>query len=223
MRECINEVHFCWGFEDDWALERGKIEATKEPGHCANSPRRDTDRLELPMPPQATCLLCERPRKHGRYCNPCYSHVARGQFSRKTPLERFWEKVDKDGPIPTFRPELGPCWVWRGSLSNGYGHLNALGRYWTAHRFAVSMLVAPVPDGMDVDHLCRVPRCVRIDHLEVVTRAVNAQRGAGGLLVTECPQGHPYDEANTYWSKRRSRMCRTCHRLRERGRKKVAR
>jgi hypothetical protein len=165
-----------------------------------------------PVPDQITCsrLNCNRPRKHGRYCNPCYSLV-RGTLM--DPLERFWAKVDKHGPISEFAPHLGECWLWVGSISpQGYGKLTRNRRQMTAHRYAYQALVSPIANGLDVDHLCRVRHCVRSTHLEPVTRKENAQRGAKGRLVTSCLHGHAYDLANTYISRAGLRACRTCHR-----------
>jgi len=73
--------------------------------------------------------------------------------------ERFWEKVDKNGPI--IKPELGPCWIWKGTKSCGYG-LFYIGnyKYVKAHRFAYEILVGPIPKGLEPDHLCRNTLCV---------------------------------------------------------------
>ena len=130
-------------------------------------------------------------------------------------VEAFWSKVDKDGPVPEHKPELGPCWLWTaGQNGEGYGFTTALFRM-LAHRFAYELLVGPIPEGLQLDHLCRVRNCVRPDHLEPVTNRVNVQRGARGSLVTHCPAGHEYDEANTYYAKRDGhRVCRTCRRER---------
>jgi hypothetical protein len=96
--------------------------------------------------------------------------------------ERFWEKVDFDGPLIV--PELGVCWVWTGArYSNDYGHFTIGGRLERqdvlAHRFAYETEVGEVPEGLDLDHLCRLHPCVRPTHLEPVTRSVNLQRGVG--------------------------------------------
>lgn len=127
------------------------------------------------------------------------------------PLEvRFWAKVER-GPVPLFRPELGPCSVWTAARNPaGYGRFGQL----LAHRFAHELLVGPIPAGLEPDHLCRVPACLKVwadedgpAHIELVTHAENMRRGLA--LRTHCPQGHPYDEANTrYW--RGQRRCRAC-------------
>ena len=80
------------------------------------------------------------------------------------------------------------------------------------------MLVGPIPDGLYLDHLCRVRDCVAPDHLEAVTNRENTVRGenfiARQVSTTHCPQGHLYDEANTYICGRGKRECRTCKRAR---------
>lgn len=98
-----------------------------------------------------------------------------------TPEQRFWPKVDKAGPIPPHRPELGPCWVWMASVfedRNGYGKFQAgEGRATAeavyAHRYAWELTWGTVPDGLWVLHHCDNPPCVRLDHLFLGTAADN--------------------------------------------------
>ena len=96
---------------------------------------------------------------------------------------RFWAKV-RLGPIPVHRPELGPCWEWTGAHHNkGYGYFTVGSRtegnrqQVYAHRFAYEALIAPIPDGLESDHLCRNHPCIRPTHIEPVTRTLNSQRG----------------------------------------------
>jgi hypothetical protein len=94
-----------------------------------------------------------------------------------------------EGPIPVDRPDLGPCWIWqRGLNDQGYA-LGSFVKYGGKHttlagRELFRMHVGPIPDGMELDHLCFTPACVRWEaapgapsgHLEVVTPAVNLAR-----------------------------------------------
>lgn len=115
-------------------------------------------------------------------------------------LEKMWQRVDK----------TDSCWLWIGPLrANGYGMYN----HRPAHRVTYELLVGPIPDGLHIDHLCRVRHCVNPDHLEPVTQAENNRRA--GAAKTHCPRDHEYTPENTY-NKNGSRMCRTCHRDRSR-------
>jgi hypothetical protein len=129
---------------------------------------------------------------------------------------RFWARVDKNGPVPAHRPDLGRCWVWLGSRNaKGYGRVFYQGRHQKPHRLSYQEEYGPIPDGLVPDHLCRNRACVNPDHLETVTVRVNLLRGQGVNAInaakTHCPQGHLYDIPNTYFSKG-SRSCKTCHR-----------
>lgn len=136
---------------------------------------------------------------------------------RGTPEERFWAKVEK----------TETCWLWTGATSSwGYGNFYVDGKYLKAHRWAYENFVGPIPEGLDLDHLCRVRHCVRPTHLEPATRRENLKRGevpwgAWQLARTHCPQGHPYSGENLYTYPDGRRACRTCaldakHRYRKR-------
>ena len=132
--------------------------------------------------------------------------------------DRFWVKVDKNGPVPARRPELGPCWIWTAAKAQGYGRFALDGKVWVAPRLAYELLVGPIPPELTLDHLCRNPPCVNPSHLEPVTLWENTLRGespfAQAANRTHCPSGHPYDEANTVYRTKRNgrqmRRCRTC-------------
>lgn len=124
---------------------------------------------------------------------------------------RFWSNLDKEGPEPEHRPGLGPCWVWKLRVNNrGYGILT----WWgigtrTAHSVAWEFTNGPVPDGLELDHLCRNRACARPSHLEPVTRLENVRRGEQAQR-TRCREGHEYSPENTVLNKKGSRVCRTC-------------
>lgn len=122
--------------------------------------------------------------------------------------ERFWAKVDQ-------RPD--GCWVWTAGRQRGYGRFWDGSRGVYAHRFAFELLVGPIYDGEELDHLCRNRSCVNPAHLEPVTHRVNAQRGIAGQVngdreraKTHCPKGHEYAGANLYVNGRGWRRCRLC-------------
>ncbi len=136
---------------------------------------------------------------------------------RRSLEERFVEKVDFSGD----------CWLWTGATALGGGP-HPYGRIWSgtyspkghsvavaAHRVSYEIYVGPVPDHLELDHLCRNTLCVNPDHLEAVTHRENQLRGFSpmGLQArqTHCKRGHPFDEQNTYfWEKKRLRRCRAC-------------
>lgn len=112
------------------------------------------------------------------------------------------------------------CWEFTGARSNGYGHVRVDGRAVLVHRVMYEFAVAPIPDGLVIDHLCRNKACCNPQHLEPVTYSVNYLRGDRSSTEgyraqlerakTECPYGHEYDEANTYITRRGHRQCRKC-------------
>lgn len=125
-------------------------------------------------------------------------------LNRITPrdFERFMAKVRI---TPT-------CWIWAGNAQpNGYGQFWHAPRMWLAHRWSYSAFVGEIPDGLEIDHLCRTPLCVRPTHLDPVSGKTNTLRGktlpAANVVKTHCPQGHPYDVVYRD-GKRRCRVCR---------------
>ncbi len=134
----------------------------------------------------------------------------------------FWAKVDKNGPIPACRPDLGPCWPWLGQLDkDGYGVVANSRKKWPtqrAARLAYIVLVEDIASDLHPDHLCRYRPCINPSHLEPVTCKVNLHRSpltAAHRLGTQtvCQRGHPFDVSNTYIDKKGLRHCRECIRL----------
>lgn len=129
--------------------------------------------------------------------------------------ERFWEKVDKNGPVPVHRPELGPCWLWLGATNpKDYGSFSVGAKTLRAHRVAYVALVGAIT-APQLDHLCRVHRCVNPGHLEPVTNQENLRRGRSAQREkTHCARGHGFTVENTRYvarsDGRRERACRAC-------------
>ena len=122
--------------------------------------------------------------------------------------------------LPTIRRiRFGPtdddCWEWIGRLTpQGYGRDTGSGE---AHRTTYQMWRGDIPEGLELDHLCRNRRCVNPWHLEPVTRAENVRRA--GMTITHCKNGHEYTPENTYWRPGPgggARDCRACIRARVR-------
>lgn len=91
----------------------------------------------------------------------------------KTPAERFWSRVDKNGPVK--REELGQCWLWTGTKWGiHYGKVGYVdGRLWSSHRFSWLLSTGQDPGGMCVLHKCDTPLCVNPGHLFLGTQDDN--------------------------------------------------
>jgi hypothetical protein len=138
--------------------------------------------------------------------------------------QRYWDKISPE-------PTTG-CWLWTAFDQEGYGRFGWRGSVKLAHRVAYEELVGPVPDGLQLDHLCRVRQCCNPLHLEAVPQHVNRERGnyrlggekAGAMkrAITHCPRGHEYAGDNLRVTKRGHRKCITCEKLRYREHAPVA-
>ena len=122
-----------------------------------------------------TCIVCQntflaRPHDVARggalFCTrACY-------LKQQTPLvDRFWKKVNKEGPTPEHCPELGPCWIWTAAHKNGkwkYGVITKTGKgdsLVLAHRVSWELHYGPIPEGLLALHKCDNPPCVNPSHL----------------------------------------------------------
>ena len=125
-------------------------------------------------------------------------------------IERFMSKVE---PIP----ESG-CWLWTGSTNDkGYGWTGLSGMPRLAHRAAYTLLVAPIPEGMNVCHKCDVRSCVNPTHLFVGSqrdniRDASAKKRLAGQEKTHCKHGHAFTPENTIPIRPGQRDCRKCRR-----------
>lgn len=158
------------------------------------------------------CLVCgapfqarERPNRprNGLFCSK--------SCARYKPLE------DRLDAMTCYEPNTG-CWLWTGGLhTTGYAKIRVHGRRRFAHIVTYELEVGPIPDGKELDHLCRVRHCRSPYHLEPVTHWENSLRGQGACArnarKAHCPQGHPYSPSNTIYERGgRVRRCRICRR-----------
>lgn len=175
---------------------------------------------------------CSRPDcdRSARARGLCWNHyqqwwrVNRASIPKFTVAERFWVKVDKgDGT---------GCWLWTATkLKHGYGQFGIGGHKRVyAHRFAYELMVGPIPDGLQLDHIkerCTSKLCVKViddefslAHLEPVTHRENILRGDGitarNARKTHCKRDHPFTGANTYIRPNGSRQCIICSQARYR-------
>jgi len=163
---------------------------------------------------------CDKPYLARGWCSKHYHRWLRtgraeGQLS---PDERFAERI-----MPA-----ESCEIWVGNMNaNGYGRISVGGKHVLAHRYAWERANGPVPDGMELDHLCRNHACVRLSHLEPVVHRVNVLRGEAHCAVVVrtgvCKRGHSYDEQNTHVGPDGKRYCRACRAMRARAYRKAAR
>ena len=87
--------------------------------------------------------------------------------------ERFWSKVDKNGPIPPACPELGPCWVWMAYKNRtGYGYFRVV-KMVQAHRIPWEWRNGVIPDGLEPDHICHNTSCVNDSHIRLAKHIEN--------------------------------------------------
>lgn len=132
------------------------------------------------------------------------------RFQPRAVVERLMEKV-----LP--EPNSG-CWLWDGATyPNGYPAISHRGNARPAHRVAYEALQGPIPAGLVIDHLCRVPLCVNPAHLDAVPQAVNVARGRVSEVKTKliCVRGHVIAE-HQRMHRKGWRYCAACSRERAR-------
>lgn len=134
-----------------------------------------------PNPVSIACEHCGKsfhvsPERLKRSYNPKFCSKGCAGAFRATPIDRFWNFVDKNGPIPAHRPELGPCWIWmRGRDTAGYGVVSLKTGCDRAHRVAFELTNGAIREGMNILHKCDWRSCCRPDHLFEGTDADNAR------------------------------------------------
>lgn len=137
---------------------------------------------------------------------PCYSHYRFCSMKCKSNFDARWMPEPNSG-----------CWLWLWSVNpSGYALFRQSKGTILAHRISYERQRGPIPDGMQLDHLCRVRCCVNPTHLEVVTNQENARRGIRRTEATSrttCVNGHLWVPKDTRTTRRGQRVCRVCERL----------
>lgn len=132
-------------------------------------------------------------------------------MSRYQPI---WRRI-----MDKVRVDVNGCWMWQGAKDRGnhgiqYGQVYWNGKLWAAHRATYTWYVAPIPEGYEVDHLCKNGLCVNPRHLDAVPPRINMLRsdapGAIRWKSAYCKRGHPMVEANLFYHKRGDSECKTC-------------
>jgi hypothetical protein len=145
-------------------------------------------------------------------------HCSRAcQTSTAARAARFWSRVQR----------TDTCWLWLGGLANGYGMYSDADGTMCAHRFAYTITIGAIPEGLQLDHLCRVRNCVNPEHLEPVTPRTNTLRSntpqaiqrRQRLLTGVCRNGHPIKTTSTTKRWR----CTQCESAAERERRRARR
>ena len=166
-----------------------------------------------------TCAMpgCERPFSAKGYCKLHYERQRVG-----TAMAAPIPAVTKETPIGlrlSMQSELvaSGCVEWRGTRTgNGYGSVKYEGQSMGAHRAAYLHLVGPIPDGFEIDHLCRNRLCINTDHLEAVPKVENIRRSFSPAGInarkTHCKHGHEFTDENTIRLSGNRRECRACRR-----------
>ena len=125
------------------------------------------------------------------------------ETNRKNTIEALLERLD----------QTGECWLWTDKIrKDGYVSMWFYGKKTNLHRIMYEHFVGPIPEGLHIDHLCRVRHCCNPEHLEAVTQEENIRRSLqynANLLKTHCDNGHEFTEENTY-RYGNQRVCKEC-------------
>lgn len=191
------------------------------PGHTGAPLRYIRGHAARRHPLGATCSFdgCGREIEARQLCHSHFERARRGKPLQKildTDLARFLAHVTK---------LKSGHWIWTGSTASGgrYGVARFHKRNRPAHVAAWLLFRGDIPDGWDIDHLCRKTMCVNPDHLEPKTHRNNVLVGESPTALnaakTHCIRNHEFTEENTYVKRDGGRDCRAC-RASEEGRQR---
>lgn len=164
--------------------------------------------------------VCSRGKNN---CRLCRAERAR-EFRRRKNPDWYLPEVKKFSKKYNI---VGECWLWNMSLSkDGYGSYKGRG----AHRASYEFSKGQIPEGLEIDHICRNRSCVNPKHLEAVTHEENIKRGVYGDRSwvrkihgdkTQCKRGHKYSGENLRIEKRTdggiARRCKECDKLKNKN------
>lgn len=161
------------------------------------------------MPSHDCTLSVDRSRKPGRGNE---LPIVLSSQQRDT----FWHFVEEQ---PT------GCWEWRGHLFStfGYGQFRVGYRNLKAHRISWTLTRGPIPNNVTLDHLCRNPKCVNPEHLEIASNKENILRGTSPTAInarkTHCKRGHEFTPDNLRRQRADRRECLQCYKDRRKAKR----
>lgn len=161
--------------------------------------------------------VCDRTAEHSGLC---HSHAEWKRRNGTTPTHRIKRQTLEERLMAKVEKQVNGCWLWTGATDGDkrYGCIGSKGKLLRTHRVSYELFKGPIPEGLSLDHLCKVTLCCNPEHLEPVTHKVNVLRGdsiqAKNAVKTHCPRGHAYDIA----LKNGGRWCSICARVSARER-----
>ena len=183
-------------------MRRNRASAKKAGAHTSKTWARSKTPVKCRSCGQVRYLL--HPDQAGEMCRTCAAKIGMkvaqtaNTQDAETRFMAFVEKADSG------------CWNWTGTCqANGYSTFAIAGKTVRGHRWSYEHFVAQIPDGLEIDHLCRNRKCVNPSHLEPVTRKENRRRA----MRSHCVNGHEFTPENIYLHSGK-RYCRTCRRIR---------
>ena len=169
-------------------LPRARMEGPRAVASAGVRGRPYVGRTDVPESTTCTVDGCDREKRARGWCSRHYAYWHKYRRppippAMREPDARFDAKVDRSDPAG--------CWLWTGSLRAGYGRFWVDGTVVQAHRYAYERVVGPIPADRELDHLCRIRRCVNPDHLDVVTPSENVRRSPIHPSVARTPTRDP--------------------------------